>query len=203
MSRVSRLLALGVVAYATTVLFAACGGRSETPAESLLPPSAQTAPVRALMAAVIDPAADVVWESVATIITGPPNVIEERAPKNDEEWAEVRRNALIVMEASDLLTTPGRPIAGPGEKSIAPGVELEPSEIAAMVAKDQERWDQQARDLREATAAMLQAIDARDPDMMFDLGDDLDATCENCHITFWYPGQILPPGYEEPEPRKN
>ena len=202
MSRVSQLLALGVVVYATTALFAACGGKSETPAESLLPPSAQTAPVRALMAAVIDPAADVVWASVGTIVTGP-NEIEEREPKNDEEWAEVRRNALIVMEASDLLMTPGRPIAGPGEKSIAPGVELEPSEIAAMVAKDQERWNQQARDLREATAAMLQAIDARDRDMVFDLGEGLDTACENCHTTFWYPGQILPPGYEEPEPRKN
>ena len=72
-----------------------------------------------------------------------------------------------------------------------------------MVAKDQERWNQQARDLREATAAMLQAIDARDRDMVFDLGEGLDTACENCHTTFWYPGQILPPGYEEPEPRKN
>jgi hypothetical protein len=194
MSRVSRLLALGVVVYATTVLFAACGGKSETPAESLLPPSAQTAPVRALMAAVIDPAADVVWESVATIMTGP-NEIEERVPKTDEEWANVRRNALVIMEASDLLTTPGRPIAGPGEKSIVPGVELEPSEIAANVAKDQEKWNQHARGLREATAAMLRAIDAKDRNAMFDLGEGLDTACENCHTTFWYPGQILPPGY--------
>ena len=202
MSRVSRLLALGVLVYATTVLSAACGGKSETPAESLLPPSAQAAPVRALMAAVIDPAADVVWESVATIVTGP-NEIEERVPQNDEEWANVRRNALIIMEASDLLMTPGRAIAGPGEKSIVPGVELEPSEIAANVAKDQEKWNQHARGLREATALMLTAIDARDREKMFDFGEDLDTACENCHATWWYPGQQLPPGYEETAPKQN
>ncbi len=193
MSRVSRLLALGVAVYATTMLFAACGGRSEPPAESLLPPSAQSAPVRALMAAIIDPAADVVWESVATIVT--PGKVDERVPKTDEEWANVRRNALMIMEASDLLLTPGRPIAGPGEKSIAPGVELEPSEIFANVAKDQEKWNEQSRALRDVTAEMLKAIDAKDREKMFEVGEHIDTACENCHITWWYPNQPLPPGY--------
>lgn len=195
MPRASRLLTLGVLVYTTTVLFSACSGKSEEkPAESLLGSAAATAPVRALMAGFIDPAADVVWNSVGTIMTGPAE-IEERVPKNDEEWANVRRNALMLMEASDLLLTPGRPMAGPGQKSAAPGVELEPSEIEANVNKDRERWDQLAKALHDASAEVLQAIDVKDREKLFDLGAGLDATCEDCHSTFWYPGQPLPPGY--------
>ena len=194
MSRASRLLASGLLVYTTTVLFAACRGNSETSEESVLPPSAATAPVRAIMAAIIDPAADVVWGAVGTIMTGPTE-IEELAPKNDEEWAIVRQNALIIMEASDLLRTPGRPMAGPGEKSIAPGVELEPLEIEANVNENREQWDQFSMDLHDSTVELLQAIDAKDPVKLFDLGEGLDTTCENCHITFWYPNQVLPDGY--------
>ena len=148
------------------------------------------------MAAIIDPAADVVWESVGTIVTGPgPTEIEVRAPKNDEEWAKVRQSALMLMEASDLLLTPGRPMAGPGEKSITPGVELEPLEIEANVNKDREPWDRFAKELHDASVKTLQAIDAKDSEGLFDVGEELYAACESCHVTFWYPNQPLPPGF--------
>lgn len=179
--------------YTTTLLFAACGGTSEKSEESVLPAAAATAPVRAIMAAIIDPAADVVWESVATIATAAG--IEERVPKTDEEWANVRRNALVLVEGSDLLLTPDRPMADPGEKSAFPGVELEPSEILANVNKDRESWNQRVKAFHDASVEMLRAIDAKDRQKIFDLGAGLDATCENCHTTFWYPNQPLPPGY--------
>ena len=199
MSRMSRLLALGVLVYAATVLIAACGRKPETSKASLLPPSAATAPVRALMAGVIDPAADVVWNSVGSILRSP-TITEERVPKNDEEWATVRQNALMLMEAGDLLLMPGRPMAGPGEKSNTPGVELEPAEIEANVSKNQERWTQVVKAFQDASLEALKAIEAKDRDKLFDVGERLDAACEACHTTFWYPGQILPPGYEEPPP---
>lgn len=196
MSRATRLLALGILLYTATALFAACRGQSEEAKseESVLPPTAATAPVRALMAAVIDPAADVVWQSVATIMTGPTE-IEEREPKTDQEWAEVQRNALILIQASDLLLTPDRPMAGPGEKSVAPGVELEPLEIQANVAKNREEWNRHVKAFRDSSFEVLQAIEAKDAKKVFELGEGLDTSCENCHTTFWYPNQPLPPGF--------
>lgn len=200
MSHASRLLALGVLVYTTTLLFAACGGKSETSEESLLGPAAAKAPVRALMAGIIDPAADVVWESVATVVSA--EGTEEKVPKTDEEWAEVRRNALMLVEASDLLLTPDRPMAGPGEKSVTPGVELEPEEILANVNKDRESWNRRVKAFHDAGLEVLQAIDAKDAKKLYDLGEDLDTACENCHTTFWYPNQPLPPGYSGVAPTR-
>ena len=206
MSRACRLLALVALLYVTVAMAVACGRTSEEakPAEakSLLPASAQTAPVRALMAAIVDPSADVVWGSVATIMFSSTQ-IEERAPKNDQEWAEVRRNALMMKEAGDLLLTPNRPIAGPGEKSVVPGVELEPEDIFANVQKRQDEWKQVVQEFHGSLDKVLKAIDAKDPKQLFDTGEDLDAACEKCHITFWYPNERLPPGYEETAPKSN
>jgi hypothetical protein len=196
------LLALAVVVYMVALAVAACRRAPSTSEEeeTVLPASATNAPVRHLMAGVVDPAADVVWNAVATIMTL--EGTNEHEPKTDEEWADVRRNALMLKQSADLLLTPGRPIAGPGEKSIAPGIELEPEEIFANVAKDREKWDHLVHEYRAATDDVLAAVAAKDAERLFDIGDDLDATCENCHIAFWYPNQVLPPGYEEPPPMK-
>lgn len=188
-----RFLVLCVLAYSAAVFSSACRGRSEEPAQSVLGPAAAKAPVRALMAGIIDPAADVVWQSVGTTVstTG----TDARVPRTDEEWANVRLNARMLIEASELLQTPGRPIAGQGEKSVAPGIELEPEEILVNVNKDREGWNRLARAFHDASVNVLQAIDAKDAEKVFELGTDLDATCEKCHTTFWYPNQPLPPGY--------
>ena len=62
--------------------------------------------------------------------------LTDHAPATDEDWAEVRRHALIVSEAANLLLMPDRPVAPPGEPSLAPGVELTPEEIRALIDKN-------------------------------------------------------------------
>lgn len=49
------------------------------------PPFKPLVDVKALMNSVVDPQADVIWGSVATIITAAGT--EERQPHTDEEWA--------------------------------------------------------------------------------------------------------------------
>jgi hypothetical protein len=38
----------------------------------------------------------------------------------------------------------------------------------------------------------LAAIDARDVPRLGQAGSALDAACESCHLTYWYPKQVLP-----------
>jgi hypothetical protein len=145
------------------------------------------------MLSLIDPSADVVWEAVAVRVTD--TGIAETAPQSEEEWINVRRGAIRLVESANLLMVPGRDVARPGEKSEAPGVELEPEEMEVLIAKDLPGWNARVKGLREAALAALQAIDARDAQKLFDIGDRIEASCESCHATYWYPNQVLPPGY--------
>ena len=46
--------------------------------------------------------------------------------------------------------------------------------------------------LRDAGGEMLAAIDKKDPTAMMNAGADMDGVCEGCHLTFWYPNQVIP-----------
>lgn len=116
-----------------------------------------------------------------------PNGSEDKAPRNDEEWDAVRRNAFLLAEGANLLMVPGRHIAGPTDKSSNPGSELEPAQIEALVAKNRTGWTKAARGLIDATLLAIKAIDARSPEALSDAGGEIDAACESCHLTFWYP----------------
>ena len=70
----------------------ACGGPAP-------PPLRLHADVKQVMAAVIDPAADVVWESVGTIDTV--EGTQEIRPRSDEEWARVAQAAWVVTESAN------------------------------------------------------------------------------------------------------
>jgi hypothetical protein len=173
----------------------ACQGRQPEPQ----PPQYQTtATIKDIMDSIVDPSADVVWESVATVVT--PTGTEDRAPRTDAEWITVRRGAIRLVEATNLLMMPGRHVARPQEKSEVPGIELEPEEMEAMINKDRAKWNRSAKALHDASLAALQAIDAKDAKALLDIGERIDNTCETCHVQYWYPNQVLPPGYEEPAP---
>ena len=100
---------------------------------------------------------------------------------------------MTLAEAANLLMIPGRQVARPGEKSETPGVELEPEEMDALIAKDRAGWNKRATALREAVLEVLTAIDAKDPDRVFELGARIELACENCHSQYWYPNEKLPP----------
>lgn len=172
---------------ASLFLASACMARQQASQQPVYRP---TATIKDLMDSIVDPSADVVWESVATTATA--TGIEERTPRTDEEWTNVRRGAIRVVEGANLLLMPGRHVARPGEKSETPGVELEPEEIEANINKDRETWNKLANGLHDAGLTMLRAIDAKDAKTLFETGDRLDNACENCHKTYWYPNEKIP-----------
>jgi hypothetical protein len=184
------LLGVTLLLVVLSVVFgSACRGQQQASAPQ--PEYAPTATIKDIMDAIIDPSADVVWESVQTIVT--PAGTDERMPRTDEEWAAVRRGALRVVEGTNLLMMPGRHVARPHEKSETPGVELEPEEIEANINKDRAQWNKLAKGLYETSMEALKAIEAKDVNALIDIGGRMDTSCENCHMAYWYPNQPLPP----------
>src|SRR5687768_7771206 len=123
-----------VLVVCSSVLAVACQAKQPEPAPApVQPPFTTTATVKDIMLHVVDPAGDMVWDSVSTIIDK--GGIQETVPKTDEDWNKVRNGVIMLIEASNLLMIPGRAMARPGEKSVAPGVELEPAEMEELVKK--------------------------------------------------------------------
>ena len=109
------------------------------------------------MLAVIDPAADIYWASVGTIMDE--NGTEEIAPKTTAEWAAVRHAATILAESGNLLLMPER-------------------------AQDNEEWIQLSQALIATGRQALMAAEARDPAAVFAAGGDIYLVCSECHANF-------------------
>ena len=184
--------------FGVLITVSACQSKTETnstspaPASALSQPAYQaTATVKDIMLSIVDPSADVVWLSVTTVQSAKGTV--DTAPKNDEEWKKVRQGAVALTEAANLLMMPGRHVAAPGEKSETPGVELEPSEMDVLIEKDRGAWEMRALKLHEAGVAAIHAIDAKDSQKVFEVGEQIEQACENCHRQYWYPNEQIPP----------
>ena len=144
--------------------------------------------VKEIMEGIVDPSADVVWESVATNITAAG--VEEKAPKTDDEWAAVQHSALMLAEAANLLKMRGREIARPGDvntKSGPDAPELTPAEIQEKVNRDWNLWITHANRLQEKAVEAWRIANARDVNGIVEVGDALDKACESCHLEYWYP----------------
>jgi len=109
------------------------------------------------MSWILDPAADVIWDSAGTIITAQGS--EELAPTSDEGWAEVVSAAAVLTEAGNLLMMPGR-AAG-------------------------DDWIEYSRGLVGAGQLALQAAEAQDSDALFDAGGRIFQVCKACHAQYW------------------
>jgi len=140
------------VAVAFAVLAAGCTRQ---------PPFKPVATVRQLMDSTVHHSAEVIFEAVGTIITL--EGVEEIAPRNEEEWAEVRRGAVTLAEAGNLLLIGDRP-------------------------KDRDTWFTHARGLTDAALGAVSAVDAKDPERLFDAGGKVYEVCQRCHEHYWRDG---------------
>jgi hypothetical protein len=117
------------------------------------PPYRPVADVKTLMQAV-DAEADVVWESVKTVITE--KGTEEITPKTAEEWTAIRNASVLIAESGNLLMMVPR-------------------------AKDGRDWMQYSRELIDASETAIRAADARDPNRLFEAGGLINDKCMQCH----------------------
>jgi hypothetical protein len=180
-----------------------------------------TATIPDLMDGMIDPAADVLWDSVAYIAT--PKGVEDRQPRTDEEWKTVRNSAITLIEAANLLSMPGRrvdPVHAPADATRLPTAQAAPTmqavptaptapanaindappplgelshaEIQQRIDVTHDAFTQFARNLQDAGLKALAAITAKDAQGLMDAGGIIDEACEACHVTYWYPNQKRP-----------
>lgn len=121
------------------------------------PPLKPVATVMQIMEGTVHPSAEVVFESVGTIITA--SGTEEIAPKNNEEWTNVWNNAVTLAEAGNLLMIGDRP-------------------------KDMDEWMKRAQALRDAGVLAMKAAEAKDPEALFSAGGTVYEACEGCHYRY-------------------
>lgn len=136
----------------TGVLLVGCAAEPEGP--PLLP----TATVAELMSTMIDPAADLVWDAVGTVITA--EGVDHWEPTTDEEWATVRSGAMTITESANLLMI--------GER-----------------ARDQDTWMRMAEGMHAAGLLALEAADAKDVEAIFAVGEAVYNACDSCHNLYW------------------
>ncbi|HJY36981.1 MAG TPA: hypothetical protein VJ299_05935 [Steroidobacteraceae bacterium] len=167
-------------------------GQAATPPPAPASPLKPIAGVQDVMATMIDPAADFLWESVSTTVTRGKTV--EKQPRTDEEWAEVRRQAIILTEGANLIMMDGRHVVKEGAKLEDHGTpgNLTAQESEKAIAENREAFLAFSTALRDVGVQMLAAADNRNPQGLVDAGDTLDQVCEGCHLKFWYPGQKIP-----------
>lgn len=154
------------------------------------PPFRATSTIRELMQSMVAPSAQGLWDSVGRVSDA--RGTRDLEPRTPEEWAAVRRHAVSLMESTNLLLIPGRHVAAAGQETLkaedaVPGSELPPAEIEKAVNQNWAAWITMAHNLHASAASLLDAIDKRDVARLESNGSDLDAVCESCHLTFWYP----------------
>ena len=138
----------------TAVIAVGCGG-TEAPAG---PPFSTDRSVQMLMANMLDPAADLLWDAVGTVVDE--NGENHWQPETEEDWLQVRLGAIALAEAANLLIMEGR-------------------------ARDQGQWVELSQAMADAAMEAFAAAEAEDPQLGFDLGESVYETCNNCHSVYW------------------
>ena len=138
--------------YAGAIAMTSCAGPQPPPFKPLVD-------VKTLMNAVVDPQADVIWNSVATIITTAGT--EERQPHTDEEWTAVRDSGVVLAESGNLMMMVPR-------------------------AYDGGDWMKLSQELVDTGALAVRAASAKSVEGLFDAGEKIDEVCERCHRLYAY-----------------
>ena len=138
---------------ATAVCFAlgGCSGKqAEQSKVTAAPDYAPSSSIKDIMDSIVDPNANILWGALSETITA--KGTETKAPKTDEEWKELRRHAITLFEATNLLMVPDRHVAKPGEKADSPDVEEAPEAIEAHINQDRTTWVNRIHGLRDAAS---------------------------------------------------
>ena len=119
--------------------------------------AAAVATNKQVMDGIVAPAAEKVFDSVATIVTF--EGTEERQPRTEDEWALVGANAAAIVESGNLLLM--------GDRLI-----------------DEDEWITMTRAMMDAAMISLRATEARDPEALLDSGEALNESCDTCHMKY-------------------
>jgi hypothetical protein len=177
----------------------ACAPHGTAPPTAGATPATQRpiASVQELMQAEVDTSADGVWNAVETVVTK--SGTEEHQPRTAEEWAAARNAAIVLVEAGNLLAIDGRRVGAKEFPAEANGA-LDSVHIQRLLDANRPAFNAFAAALQAAGIRAIAAIDAKNPEALVKAGGEIDEVCEACHLTFWYPDQVIPalPGDHDP-----
>jgi hypothetical protein len=156
------------------------------------------ATIQELMQSEVDASADDIWDAVETTTSAAGE--ETKQPRTPEDWQDIRRKTIVLIEAANLLTVDSRKLSAAPFPAEAAGA-LDSASIDKRIAGNRAAFNQFALTLRRTAQTMLTAIDAKDPKALVVAGGVLDEVCESCHMTFWYPNQVIPPFPTKDDPR--
>ena len=156
------------------------------------------ATIQELMQSEVDASADDIWDAVETTTSAAGE--ETKQPRTPEDWQDIRHKTIILIEAANLLTVDNRKLSAAPFPAEAAGA-LDSASIDKRIAGNRAAFNQFALTLRQTAQTMLTAIDAKDPKALVTAGGVLDGICEGCHMTFWYPNQVIPPFPTKGDPR--
>ena len=111
-----------------------------------------------LMAGMIDASADALWDAVGTVWDE--NGEQYWQPESEEDWLAVTGAAMTLVESGNLLMLGDR-------------------------VRDEDQWMRFSQEMIDAAAVALEAARARDPDGVFDSGEVVYNSCNNCHSLYW------------------
>lgn len=143
------------------------------------------ATIQDLMDGQIMPAADVLWGATST--TSDETGVHDNAPKTDADWNKLRRSAVTLIEAGNLLIGERRKVA-PVDLPAVPGSNsLSSSDIEKLLDANWDGFVGFGVAMRSAGEALLKAVDERNLDQITEAGGTLYEVCASCHNVFWYP----------------
>jgi Family of unknown function (DUF6644) len=143
------------------------------------------ATIKDIMHSMVDPSGDFLFRSVQLIADD--HGVREKAPRTKEEWDDVRQRVMVLLEAPDILATPGRRAARPRDRSKNPQVENEPAEVQRLLDAGRPDFNRRTRRLQDAASMAMKAVDATDKDALLRALNGIDKACESCHLHYWYP----------------
>lgn len=113
--------------------------------------------VKEVMALVLEPASDILWDSGGWILDA--SGYEELYPTTDEGWDYVRAQAAIVVESGNMLALPGRAVDG-------------------------DAWMVYSEGLSSAGMLAMEAAAAQNKEDFFQAGAQIYSVCSACHQAY-------------------
>ena len=188
-----RLVLTAGALYVFAVLTSTCSSPNATPTPSQPPvlwgDLKPVVSVKELMRDMLDPIADNIFDAVKVVETREGTV--KTVPKTEEDWQKIRIGAVTLAEGAYLLKIP-RPFAPPGDLNNSTGpnaVELSPAQMTAKLEADPVEWNARIEALRNVGLEALDIVRRKDVNELWDAADNLEQACENCHRSYWYPGE--------------
>ena len=114
--------------------------------------------IHELMAYLLDPAAEAIWDSAGYVITEVGEFNLE--PTDQKGWDRVKHGAKVISESSHLLSMPNR-------------------------AVDNAQWVALSMALKGMGERALAAAKNEDSEELFKVGADLYQVCVACHQAYW------------------